>query len=291
MHTGVSLGAATQRQGLAAAARVAVRHRAGGGPALHPQRVPGAQLPAVRTLTLTPAPIRALALASPSRNPSPSPNPNPNPDPVALTLTLTPTRGPVSSCSTATSSPTTWASAPTAAWCANPLTRPTSNLMCLALSRNPRVKLRPRLLKPSRPSLTVGLLRDPDTDPAFLPHPHPTLDHPRLCQALFDFGLAKLVRIQSGVTAHKLTGQTGAPSPNYHLPATPPTPPAHPSQPTPPPQRHPRAYPAARCPLRSHRAPPLLACVRRDTLHGARGAPARSHTCGKGGARSAPAAG
>ena len=28
--------------------------------------------------------------------------------------------------------------------------------------------------------------------------------------ALFDFGLAKLVRIQSGVTAHKLTGQTGA---------------------------------------------------------------------------------
>ena len=28
--------------------------------------------------------------------------------------------------------------------------------------------------------------------------------------ALFDFGLAKLVRIQSGVTAHQLTGQTGA---------------------------------------------------------------------------------
>lgn len=42
---------------------------------------------------------------------------------------------------------------------------------------------------------------------------------------LFDFGLSKLVRIKAGVTAHKLTGQTGAPShqttkpPRY--PATP----------------------------------------------------------------------
>ena len=29
-------------------------------------------------------------------------------------------------------------------------------------------------------------------------------------QVLFDFGLSKLVRIKTGTTAHKLTGQTGA---------------------------------------------------------------------------------
>jgi serine/threonine protein kinase len=29
-------------------------------------------------------------------------------------------------------------------------------------------------------------------------------------QVLFDFGLSKLVRIKTGTTAHKLTGQVGA---------------------------------------------------------------------------------